>query len=297
LLSIVVREPARPAISTAHTGAGQPIRILPTLVRYPAQGPPSSGDQANARPDAAAGPFPLIVFSEGYDASVAQYAVLLDWLARAGYVVAAPTYPFTDPTAPGGVSEADIVNHPADLRFVIGALLRARGEPHSRLYGLLAPRGVAVIGHSDGADVSLAVAANSCCRDRAVRAAVILSGAELGAFGGRYYALGSAPLLVAQGSADTVNLPVCSTQLYNQAPPPKFYLYIPGAEHQPPYEAPGPARRGVRRAVIAFLDAFMKGRPAGLTSLMHGARLPAGETLTSGATAPSAASSYCPGAP
>jgi pimeloyl-ACP methyl ester carboxylesterase len=195
------------------------------------------------------------------------------------------------------VSEADIVNHPRDLRFVVGALLRRRGEPRSRLYGLLASRGVAVIGHSDGADVSLAVAANSCCRDPAVRAAVILSGAELSAFGGRYYPRGSAPLLVAQGSADTINLPVCSTQLYDRAPAPKFYLDIHGAEHQPPYIDPGPARRGVIRTVIAFLDRFVKGEPAGLAALVRGVRLPASETLTSAATAPQAAGSYCPGAP
>jgi predicted dienelactone hydrolase len=297
LTHIVLSEPASLQIATGRTASGQPIRILPTVVRYPAQGTPAAGAQPGAEPYAAAGPFPLVVFSEGFDASVGEYAALLDFVASAGFIVAAPTYPHTDPARPGGLSEADIVNHPADLRFVISALLAAGGDPRSRLHHLLDPRHVAVIGHSDGADVSLAVAANSCCRVPAVNAAVILSGAELGAFGGHYYPSGSAPLLVAQGNADTINAPACSVQLYDQAPAPKYYLNIPGAEHQPPYLDAGPMRTGVKRSVIAFLDTYLRGERAGLMALLHGARLPADESLIAAPAAPAAASTYCPGAP
>jgi predicted dienelactone hydrolase len=211
-------------------------------------------------------------------------------------VVADPTYPLTDPSAPGGVNETDILNHPADLRFVISSLLAAARNPHSPLYGVLDPHGVGIIGHSDGGDVSLAVAANSCCHDPRVKAAVILSGAELSAFGGRYYASGSIPLLVVQGAGDTVNVPGCSAQLYDEAPAPKYYLDIPGAQHEPPYLDPTPARTGVARAVISFLDAYLKNRPARLTSLVRVGRMPAGETITSTRVL-AGAGTYCPGAP
>jgi pimeloyl-ACP methyl ester carboxylesterase len=209
--------------------------------------------------------------------------------------VASPTYPLTDPTQPEGVNESDIVNHPADLRYVIASLRAAARDVHSRLHSVLNPHQVAIVGQSDGGDVSLAVAANSCCRDPVVRAAMILSGAELAAFGGTYYSQGNVPLLVVQGSADTINVPGCSAQLYDQAQPPKYYLDILGAPHLPPYVDPGPIRRGIELTTIAFLDAILKHHPGPLDRARS--QLPAGETLTSGPTAPPPPSTACPGAP
>ena len=296
MTSLTLSEPASAATATGHAASGAPVRVLPTIVRYPATGTPGAGAHPGAAPAAAHGPFPLVVFSQGYDVSAEAYSWLLDAWARAGYIVADPTYPLTDPSTPEGVSEPDIVNHPADLRFVISALLGADHGAHTVLHGLVDPGRVAIIGHSDGGDVSLAVAANSCCRDPAVKAAVILSGAELSAFGGSYYSAGSVPLLVVQGSADTVNVPGCSAQLYGPAPPPKYYLNIAGAEHQPPYLDPGAIRGGVARTVTAFLGAYLRHRPDHLAALVHQGTVTAGETITS-APLPAGTGTYCPGAP
>jgi predicted dienelactone hydrolase len=243
------------------------------------------------------GPFPLVVFSQGFDESTQAYAGLLDAWTRAGYVVAAPTYPFTDPSSGAELNENDIVNHPADLRFVIASLERLARNPASRLHGVLDPTRVAIAGQSDGGDVTLAVAANSCCRDSAVRAAIILSGAELASFGGTYYGSGSVPLLVTQGSEDTINPPACSAQLYDLAPQPKYYLDISGAEHLPPYVSRGPIRAGLERATIAFLNAYLKHAPKGASAIKTAARLPAQEEIISGSAAPPPSTTYCPGAP
>jgi predicted dienelactone hydrolase len=294
LTSLTLDEPATPATATGRAPSGAPTRTLPTIVRYPAAGTPDAG--AHARADPAAGSFPLVVFSQGYDIPAEAYSWLLDAWARAGYVVADPTYPLTDPDTPGGVDERDIVNHPADLRFVISSLLAAQRDRHSVLHGLVDPARVGIVGHSDGGDVSLAVADNSCCRDAAVKAAVILSGAELAAFGGRYYAAGHGPLLVVQGSADTINVPGCSAQVYDGAPRPRYYLNVAGAEHEPPYLEPGPERVGVARAVIAFLNAYLGHRPAHLQALVRDRAVTGGETLTT-APLPAGTSTYCPGAP
>lgn len=283
--ALTLSEPSAASIATGRSPSGQPVRILPTVVRYPIV----TGGAGRLH-------FPLVVFSQGFNEPAEAYSGLMHAWARAGYVVAAPTYPLTDPSMPGGVNESDIVNHPADLRYVISALRSAGGDPHSPLYRVVDPHQVAIVGQSDGGDVSLATAANSCCRDPAVRAAMILSGAELSAFGGTYYSGGrSVPLLVTQGSSDTINFPGCSSQLYDQAPPPKYYLDIVGAPHLPPYVDPGPTRHGIAVATIAFLNAFLKHHPAGLAHVR--ARLPAGETLSSGPTAPAPASPACPGAP
>jgi dienelactone hydrolase len=294
--SVTFDEPATPGTATGHSPSGAPIRTLSTIVRYPANGTPDAGAHPGAVPAARSGPFPLVVFSQGFDISAEAYSWLLDAWARAGYVVADPTYPLTDPDTPGGVNEQDIVNHPADLRFAISSLLAARGDRKSVLHGLVNPARVGIIGHSDGGDTSLAVAANSCCRDAAVKAAVILSGAEFAGFGGTYYGAGSVPLLVVQGSADTVNIPGCSAQIYGAAPRPKYYLNIGGAEHQPPYLDPGPARGGVARTVIAFLDDYLAHRPGRLQALVGHRTVAAGETITT-APLPAGTSTSCPEAP
>jgi fermentation-respiration switch protein FrsA (DUF1100 family) len=144
--------------------------------------------------------------------------------------------------------------------------------------------------------VSLAVAAASCCRDRAVDAAVILSGAELQAFGGRYYTAGSVPLLAVQGSADSINPPGCSVELYDQAPRPKYYLELVGAEHLHPYVDPGRDRTVVAKAVTDFLRRYLEGRGAGIRALARVANSPPFTRLITAATVPGAETS-CPTAP
>ena len=108
--------------------------------------------------------------------------------ARAGYVVAAPVFPLENANAPGGPDESDLVNQPADMRFVISRMLAASSAGSGPLAGLLDPKQIAVAGQSDGGDTALAVAYNRYYRDPRVGAAVILSGAELPAsVGSRFH--------------------------------------------------------------------------------------------------------------
>lgn len=297
--SLPVLEPTTSSLANAKTSSGQPARSLPTTVRYPASGkpgPPGGSPVPGAPPQRAAGPFPLVVFSQGYDYPAEGYSALLDAWARAGFVVADPTYPDTDPSTPGGPNESDIVNHPADLRFVLSALIAAGHRASSPLHGLVKADQIALIGQSDGGDVTLATSANTCCRDPRVKAAVILSGAELAAFGGTYYGSGSPPLLVVQGDADPINVPGCSAALYGQAPEPKYYLDLPGASHLTPYVTPGRTRDLVGQAVIGFLRYYLEHKASGLARLHRVANLPGIATLISIPTLPGR-STFCPGAP
>ena len=287
-----IDEPSSAAIATDSVD-GRPVRTLPTLLLYPTAGSPGQPDRSHAVPDVDAGPFPLIVFSQGFDEPVSAYRGLLDAWARAGYVVAAPTYPRTAPTAPGGVNEDDIFNHPRDLRFVISTLRSDGKHSPSPLAGLVNARQIAIAGQSDGAEVTLAAAANTCCRVRAVKAAVILSGSELSGFGGAYYASGSAPLLVTQGNRDTINLPGCSVALYDGAPAPKYYVDVLGAEHLPPYTEPGRARHYVARAVVAFLDYYLKRNRTPLETMLRDRGTPHVATLSTRSRL-TAQSTYCP---
>ncbi len=283
---MTLEEPSSASIETGTTASGTPVRTLPTLVLYPTTGTPGPGTNSAAPPATQDGPFPLVVFSQGFDLATSSYLGMMQAWAQAGYVVAAPTYPDTDPNVPSALNESDIVNHPADLKFVISSMLGAATDQSSPLHGLIDASRIALIGHSDGGDVSLALAADSCCQDPQIRAAVILSGAELSSFGGSYFTAGSPPLLIAQGTGDTVNVPACSVQIYNAAPDPKYYLNIPDATHTEAYISSGPMRDGVVQATLAFLDDYVKGKPAALNALLAAGTLPGGEALSSGPTAP-----------
>ncbi len=264
-------------------------RSLPTTVWFPA----TSGARGIS-PNREHAPYPLLVFSQGFATPVDAYqALIVDW-ASAGFVVAAPTYPFTDPVP--GANENDIVNHPGDLRFVITSVLDESQQPKALLSGLINPNAIGLTGQSDGGDVSLAVAANSCCRDPRVKAAAILSGAELSSLGGTYFSGAQVPLLVVQGSADVVNVPACSTQIYNGAEPPKYYLDLLGASHLPPYTEPGADQSVVAKVTSDFFDAELYGDSAGLATMQSDGDVTGVAQFSDGPSAPPS-TGVCLGAP
>jgi predicted dienelactone hydrolase len=268
-----------------------PARSLPTTVWYPA----TSG-AGGLVADRAGAPYPLLVFSQGYDISVSAFEALIEDWASAGFVVAGPTYPHTDPSDLAALDEGDIVEHPADLRFVIGAVLERAQEPGGVLSGLVDPGEIGLAGHSDGGDVTLAVADNSCCRDARVKAAAVLSGAELAAFGGSYFTGPQVPLLVVQGTADTINPPGCSVQIYDAAAAPKSYLDLLGAGHAPPYVDPGPYQQVVAKVTTDFFEATLQKIPAAARAMAGAGDVAGVSELSDGPTAPLAPSG-CPGAP
>jgi len=213
-------------------------RALETVVRYPAAG----------------GPYPLIVFGHGFALTPATYARLLSAWAKDDYVVAAPEFPLERADAPGGPDEADLVNEPRDMSFVIGRLLGLKA-----LAGKIDPTRIAVAGHSDGAETALAVAYDGRFRDPRVRAAVVLSGAERG--GMRSFPRHGPPLLAVQGTADPINSPGTTAAYFGRAARPKFLLWLVGASHLPPYTDQEPQLGIVERATLAFLDHYLRGGP------------------------------------
>jgi dienelactone hydrolase len=245
-------------------GRSEP-RTLLTYVRYPALGAPGVTDVPNAAP--AAGPHPLIVFGHGFAVTPKLYARLLASWARAGYVVAAPVFPLSNADAPDGPEEADLVNQPSDVSFVISRLLALSGQHTGPLAGLIDPKRIAVAGHSDGAETALAVAYSRRFHDPRVGAAVILSGAEMSGIGGYDFTAGKIPLLAVQGTADTFNEPRYTYAYFDLAPRPKFLLRLLGAGHLPPYSYQQPQLKIVERTTIAFLDRYIEGEKTPLQRL------------------------------
>ncbi|HEV2592380.1 MAG TPA: hypothetical protein VGU02_10855 [Gaiellaceae bacterium] len=237
---------------TAHFRNGRVVpRTLVTYVRIPA----------------GRGPFPLVVFAHGYESTPGRYARLLDTWARAGFVVAAPLFPLENANAPGGSNESDIVNEPGDMRFVITRLLRI-----SSLH--ISAAKIAVAGQSDGAETAFAVAEESHYRDPRVRAAVVLSSAELA--GG--VPIAGPPLLATQGTRDTTNPPRYTARLYAAAHRPKFLLTLVGAGHLAPYTSDNTYFSIVSLVTTAFLDHYLIG--GSLDAVVAAARAPRLAALT-----------------
>ncbi|MGI9008623.1 MAG: alpha/beta hydrolase family protein [Streptosporangiaceae bacterium] len=278
-------EPAHTGPTGEHLG---PRRLL-TVIRYPrAASPP--GTRRPAR-----GPLPLIVFGPGFQQCDAPYADLLTAWASAGYVVAAVNFPESDCLTGSAATESDMVNQPRDMSYVITAMLALSAARHGFFAGALSRREIAVSGQSDGGDTVAALGANTCCTDRRVAAVAVLSGAQWPPMPGRFFSRRPAPMLFAQGSADTVNLPGCSAAMYRADPAPdRFYLDLLGADHLKPYWGVTRYERIVAGVSVAFFDRFVLGRPAagpamrrhgdvaGLAELLrHGqGDLPAGPCVT-----------------
>lgn len=265
--TLALVDQTRVAVVDGHAGPRQ----LPTMVWYPI-GTGSAGQR------------PLVVFASGYLQCPEQYEPLLTAWAANGFVVAAPTFPLTNCDVPGGAEEGDILNQPADISFVIGQLLAASatGTPGAgRLSGRIDPQRVAVAGQSDGGDTVAALAFDTCCMSRPVDAAMILSGAELSTFGGKYFPPGSPPMLAVQGTADTVNLPADSMTLYQgDTTGPKALVLLDGADHLGPYEGSNPTEALVVKITTDFLDQYVLGQPGAASALASVADQPGIDSLT-----------------
>jgi dienelactone hydrolase len=286
-LTMCVATSVRPAASQA--GHAQPRAALPSVlhlvdtsrtIRLP-------GGRRVSRPvttylwyppaAAGEGPWPLVVFGHGFATTPSRYRRLLRAWAGAGYLVAAPVFPLGNANAPGGPDENDIVNQPRDMSFVITRLLAASASPENPLHDLVDRERIAVAGQSDGAETAFATAYERPWHDQRVRAAVILSGAELG----RHLPLvaHAAPLLAVQGTADPINPPVYTLDLFHAVGRPKFLLLLRHAGHLAPYTVPGSRLAAAERVSIAFLNHYLGAGPLGAIS-RAAARFPA-DTLTS----------------
>jgi dienelactone hydrolase len=266
---------------TLPNGTSEP-RPLVTEIFYPALGVPGpAGGVAttNAAAAQADGPFPLVVFGHGFAVTPQLYAPLLRAWARAGYVVAAPVFPLENADAPDGPDESDLVNQPADMRFVITHMLSLSQTSSGPLARMIDPAEIAVSGQSDGGDTALAVAYDGPYRDPRVDAAIILSGAEIPALPSFTFPQGGPPLLATQGTADTINPPSATEAFFTATQRPKYLLRLIGAEHLPPYSTEQPQLTIVEQVTIAFLDHYLEHVPSALRRLESAGNVPGTATL------------------
>lgn len=219
-------------------------RALPVLVHHPD----------------ATGSFPLLVLSHGLSAAGPFLDPVAERLAEAGYVAVAPTYPRT--SGVGGSQTLDVRNQPADLAFLIDAVLE---DP--RFFDLVDAEHVAAAGHSLGAVTSLMAGYHSCCADDRLDAVVAYAGAAVLAPAGDWFADDGPPLLMLHGDSDDLVLFPLGRSAFERAPPPKYFVTLVNGEHTPPFVSVAPWFDVVIDATVAFLDAYVLDEPDALDRL------------------------------
>jgi dienelactone hydrolase len=136
-------------------------RPLPTTIWYP-----RSGD----------GPFPVIVFSHGLTSEPSAYSALLTRWARAGFVVAAPSFPHTHYRV-SDYRPLDVVNQPADASYVLTKVLALGSKSGDPLAGRLDTKHVAAAGHSAGGITTIGMFTGK--RDARLVAGIVLAGRQV----------------------------------------------------------------------------------------------------------------------
>ena len=207
-------------------------------------------------PDAP-GRYPLVVFVHGYDRSPLQYERFCSVLASSGYVVAAPSFPLEDPTRGFGLDRSDLPNEAIDVSSVITAM--EAGAAINRVQ----PSRIAVVGHSDGADVALEIGYEQGTADPRAQGLVAIAPDPITA----PRTPSTAPLLLVQGTADSV-VPYASSQtVFDQLPGPTYFVSLVGADHLPPIAGGTPWTPVLDAAVADFLDATVAHRGPGSAAL------------------------------
>jgi fermentation-respiration switch protein FrsA (DUF1100 family) len=250
------------AVGSRQLNLSRGSRPLRTLVWYPATGAAGGSPKANA--PAASGRFPLVLFSHGLQAKPESYASITTTWAAAGFIVAAPAYPFTNGDSGDQFNAGDIVNQPADATAVITAVLTIDTASGDLLAGHIDASRVAAGGHSAGGYTTVGELSGSA-RDTRLSAGIVLSGGSLGsALSGP-----TTKLLFVHGDMDST-VPIASGRaVYTSTTWPKAFMTIIGGDHLSPVFNAGSASQASQVTMLDFLrwalygDAAAKARLAG----------------------------------
>jgi predicted dienelactone hydrolase len=249
---VTLVDTSRPTDATTSIPA-QSERVLATTITYPV---------------GVKHPVPLVVLAHGDNGNPNKFSRLIGAWAAAGYVVAAPAFPLTSNTTPGGGNPADVSNQPADVSFVIDQILKMdRARSGSPLAGLVDKKHIGVAGLSLGGSTVYGLVFNSCCRDARIKAVVLMSALSFPFKDGKAD-WRHVPALMLHSDADTTWYPV-SKGTYPLLATPKWFVTLHGSSHSGPFEdTSDPANSVVPTITVAFWDRYLKGEEAAQTRIV-----------------------------
>jgi len=193
----------------------------------------------------AGGRFPVVVFSHGLRGLPAYYQQLTSRIAAAGFVVAAPAYPFTNANSTA-FNAGDMVNQPADASAVVTAVLKLNTTSGDRFFGRIDTTHVGAAGHSAGGFTTAGLLAGK--RDTRIKAGIIIAGGPMGAFSGP-----RTPVLFVHGDADPTVAYAVGHDAYAKLSWPSAFLTEVGQAHG---EYLRPGAPGFDQMMKTMLDFF-----------------------------------------
>jgi pimeloyl-ACP methyl ester carboxylesterase len=104
-------------------------------------------------------------------------------------------------------------------------------DPSSAFHNLIDRTRVGVAGHSAGAETTLGVALDTCCRDMRVKAAVILPGGKVTYPFGTYPSPDRTPVIFLHGTSGESTEYSSGISAYHDVHPPKFFVTLDGSDH------------------------------------------------------------------
>ena len=205
------------------------------------------------------GSFPLLIFSHGLGSSPQAYASLLEEIAAQGFVIVAPLFPLTGQNAPAGADPVDTQNQPGDVSFLIDTVTAAVAASQSPFDRRTDTSNVGTFGHSNGGITTLGVAANSCCSDTRIDAAVSMSAAAAPYNGGEYDFSATAPLMLVHGTTDALIPYQESVRIFNGVEAAKGIVTLNEVGHTEFLMPSGPGFETTANSIIDFFRTHLRG--------------------------------------
>jgi hypothetical protein len=144
------------------------------------------------------------------------------------------------------------------MSYVITSVLKLSAAA-GLLSGMVDPGKVGAAGHSLGGVTTLGLAANTCCQDARVKAAIVFSGDSETYPNGRFDYSHAPPLLFVHGDADAVVPYESSGDAFNLARGPKGLVTVIKGAHGSTVDPTTQAFPSIVRATTDFLDAYVAG--------------------------------------
>jgi len=176
------------------------------------------------------GGYPFVVYSHGFMSFHQEGAYMAEFLASHGYVVVAVDFPLTNYFAPGGPNLADVVNQPADVRFVIDRVLERNNKEGDSLYRQVDENRIGVMGLSLGGMTTELVTFDPRMNDKRIRAAVAIAGPAR-MFTDKFFSSVTVPFMMIAGDSDAIVPYVYNAKPIREKDPDSVLVTIKGASH------------------------------------------------------------------
>lgn len=197
-LDITFDDVARPIPATDQHGA-EPARRLVTTIYYPTS---DRFTLPGRPPAAAAGPFPLLMYSHGYSSNRDEATTVANRAASYGYVVVAPDFPLSNLLAnDGNPDPSDAKNQPGDVSFLIDRVLELSNDPWHVLANAVDETRIGATGVSMGGLTTLLAALHPTLHDPRIKVALPIAALSSFFLEGFYHTR-ELPLLFLHGDLD-----------------------------------------------------------------------------------------------